>query len=70
MKKCRVCTEQESLKRARLYDRGGSAKSIYLCHKHERELFLRGQYKFMKRYELDLESYDMPDEVTAVASGE
>ena len=70
MRKCRVCPEHESLKGARLYDRGGSAKYICLCQKHERELFLKGQLKFMKRYNLDLESYDMPDEVNAVASGE
>jgi hypothetical protein len=58
MKKCVVCVENREVKAAKVFDSAGNAKIISLCHRHDLELFLKGQYKFFDRYKITYEDVD------------
>ncbi len=49
---CKYCGDKKykNLSSSSFYGREGRGVRVYLCHKHEIELFILGQVRFLRKY--------------------
>jgi hypothetical protein len=50
MPACEICKITNSLHQNIIYQDMGRTTPIQLCHAHDQELYLMGQFRFVKKY--------------------
>lgn len=47
---CEICKSNVSVVQSIIYKSAGNPMPIFLCPAHDQELFVMGQYRFVKKY--------------------
>lgn len=68
---CEICKKTNSLKQNVIFPLPSQPLPIMLCASHDQELFLKGQYRFVKKYRNQLRSdFRLPEKEKNSGEGE
>ncbi len=56
MATCEICKIKSGLHQNVIYQDMGQATPIQLCHSHDQELYLMGQFRFVRKYHSQIHS--------------